>query len=904
MAGGAIAALWPPGGAGAGVPGMRGRPLPHVRAPMAAAAAFPSAQLPGLFRAGPSGREGPGAGLRGAGWGQRGQVGVAAGGAGPGAPPLFVPRRRRFPKAREGWLPVEAAPLPLKPPEAAPPPDGAPARPALSALAPQLARLFLDEPEAAFGATARLLHPHVYLGDSADWRRAGGVCGMTRLLRALEGRAPGGTAGRPLSGVASLCRDWLSELPVKLVAEWLHDDLAERRRRLTFDETPTGGALAWLSDGAPGGPSRSGCLVFPAGEAADRLCFQEASLRLAASGALRPQLRGCPVQFRLNGEVRQVVAVHLEGSDFLGIRSGHFCGAWRRQRGKAPTALQVVCTDAPCSSIAVSPHLPGELSLCTLAGELFLWSLETGLRRLHQDRDSLFFRDPSPWRWSEFSAHPRVLTLADRTGLKGLDQRVPSGGPFELFKVGAEADCQRGERLVLSKHLGPSEPFHHLVATQFSVFVLDERFPLVPVLSWEHMMSMPPIYAHVSPTGTPQRSHQVLLGAHHSQETLLLQYSGGRSLPCQLQGPPQKLPPIKESLAHFPRQVPVRQSALHQRLSTPTAGLAATLGQLDGNRTLLVFQLSQAGDLFYQMLLPRARGEEEEEEEAAGDQAHSGPEAGSKGPVVGRPGRGPVSADGARTACSPAAAALYRRWLRAWKQVAPPLQDRPGPPATLSQGGLFAHREASGVEGGGLPPPEASRQLRRAMRDARLLVCGGQREVPVPPAPQGPPVELGQRLAACWAGDWAAWWRERLGASKAQRQQALREQRRRAKRRRGPRSLSGSFTSSASCHSEVSGWSGESGGPRTPPPVDPAPPLPPSPPGASQELLSSQSLSDRGIPRERRHTLRRYLAVLDAPPEPPEEEPLPASQSSGLGGSQRAPPSSQGPQPKRARMGF
>lgn len=192
--------------------------------------------------------------------------------------------------------------------------------------------------------------------------------------------------------------------------------------------------------------------------------------------------------------------------------------------------------------------------------------------------------------------------------------QVPSGGHFELFKVGGEADCQRGERLVLSKYLGHSEPFHHLVATQvtgrgvgdglpelsadggcwhrvlchnlgpslrhspappppdgqqapgrslpplvipsqypagmwlgrgrqslclepsnpsialppqFSVFVLDERFPLVPVLRWEHMMQRPPIYAHFTPTGALQHSQKVLLGTHLSQELLLLQYSGG-----------------------------------------------------------------------------------------------------------------------------------------------------------------------------------------------------------------------------------------------------------------------------------------------------------------------------------------------------------------------------------------
>lgn len=57
--------------------------------------------------------------------------------------------------------------------------------------------------------------------------------------------------------------------------------------------------------------------------------------------------------------------------------------------------------------------------------------------------------------------------------------------------------------------------------------MLDERFPLVPVLRWEHMMQWPPIYAHLTPAGVLQHSHTVLLGTHRSQELLLLQYSGG-----------------------------------------------------------------------------------------------------------------------------------------------------------------------------------------------------------------------------------------------------------------------------------------------------------------------------------------------------------------------------------------
>lgn len=69
--------------------------------------------------------------------------------------------------------------------------------------------------------------------------------------------------------------------------------------------------------------------------------------------------------------------------------------------------------------------------------------------------------------------------------------------------------------------------------SQYSAYILDERFPSVPMLKWDHMMQSPPIFCHVVPGSDSSgsavggaRTTKVLLGSHGSQEVTLLQYSG------------------------------------------------------------------------------------------------------------------------------------------------------------------------------------------------------------------------------------------------------------------------------------------------------------------------------------------------------------------------------------------
>nr|XP_034796718.1 TATA box-binding protein-associated factor RNA polymerase I subunit C isoform X6 [Pan paniscus] len=500
------------------------------------------------------------------------------------------------------------------------------------------------------------------------------------------------------------------------------------------------------------------------------------------------------------------------------------------------------------------------------------------LQQIYKDPETLVFRDSSSWRWADFTAHPRVLTVGDRTGVKMLDTQGPPGCGLLLFRLGAEASCQKGERVLLTQYLGHSSPkclppTLHLVCTQFSLYLVDERLPLVPMLKWNHGLPSPLLLARLLPPPRPSCVQPLLLGGQGGQLQLLHLAGEGASVP-RLAGPPQSLPSRIDSLPAFPLLEPKIQWRLQERLKAPTIGLAAVVPPLPSAPTpgLVLFQLSAAGDVFYQQLRPQVDSSLRRDAGPPGDTQ----------PDCHAPTASWTSQDTA--GCS--------QWLKALLKVplAPPVWTAPTFPHHQMLGSTELRREEEEGQRLGV--------LRKAMARGRLLLQRDLGSLPAaepPPAPEsGLEDKLSERLGEAWAGRGAAWWERQQGRTSEPGRQTRRPKRR--------TQLSSSF--SLSGHVDPSE---DTSPPHSPewPPAD-ALPLPPMTP-PSQELTPDACA--QGVPSEQRQMLRDYMAKL-----PPQRDTPgcattpPHSQASSVRAtrSQQHTPvlSSSQPLRKKPRMGF
>ncbi|CAL8280159.1 unnamed protein product [Merluccius merluccius] len=416
-------------------------------------------------------------------------------------------------------------------------------------LCSQMENFYLDHYQDAFGSVSRLLHENFSSGPKRrkGWSRGELSVGWTTdFLKKLRYRkCEYSHLSDRVVAYDDALREALHDVPPALLCPLLQEELRLSGRRRQLCDGATGGALAHAA------LRRGGVLLLPTGPDRSRLKVQRVSLR-SEGGSTWLDPSGIPPCMKLSGPVQQISCSTLLSDCCVAVRSHYMCGVWRFKEEENPKILQVIQTRQPVTCITAS------------------------MLQVRCEDTNLYFNASSPWRWCEFSAHPRVMLYADRTGMELTDTRAADASSYTLFRIGQSPQCRSGERVMLARYLADAHPFHHLVTTQYSAYIMDERFPALPMLKWDHMMQAPPLFAqvlpgHASSVGGASSPTKVVIGSQSSQEIVMLQYSGGSAEPCVSLGPPQELLRPGDTLDQLPVQLPHRTLEHRRRLTLPAA---------------------------------------------------------------------------------------------------------------------------------------------------------------------------------------------------------------------------------------------------------------------------------------------------------------------------------------------
>ncbi|XP_051960042.1 TATA box-binding protein-associated factor RNA polymerase I subunit C-like [Xyrauchen texanus] len=601
-----------------------------------------------------------------------------------------------------------------------------------------------------------------------------------------------------------LVSDVVSDIPPPLLANHLHEELTSQREQLQFCSDMTGGVLGYMPLHEAQG-SADGCLIYPSGPAMEILNFHRVVPEFNDDKPPNFFMDTSSFAFEVNGAIKQLSLGNMEDLGNVGVRSDYFCSSWLLGDNCRPRLQEVIKSKDRYTCITVSPHVPDELVVANEWGAAYLWTVKKGLQKFREEVSNLYFNAKSPWRWCEFTCHPRVIVYADRTGAEITDARNRDCC-HTLFRIGRTATCLRGERVLLAKYLSESHTHHHLITSQFSSYIMDERVPCVPMLKWDHMMKSEPVFACSLPALKRSRTCKVLLGSQRSQEVMLLQYTGGRKHACQTLGPIQKLLSPKESLSHLNHLLPHKRHLAEKRLNVPAAGLTA----IQNKDYLSVFQLTETGDLFFQTLKLHShvgvRSQLELINNVENGLSHS-PDTNEdicKEPNGTCPTR-------------PTNPSKDHDLQVAWNEWFKPIFKKAAGKKRLHHQkikttGLIQLKKSKMEKLKQDRIQRLRRDLEEVMKKKEVLLQGvtnltrlNVTPVPDPVDPEEWPDDLSQRLTASWEGEWKNWWEGKLGLNRENKIEALRNERKTENQAKDL--LSESFTSLVSYQDDLSGYS-------------------------------------------------------------------------------------------------
>lgn len=245
------------------------------------------------------------------------------------------------------------------------------------------------------------------------------------------------------------------------------------------------------------------------------------------------------------------------------------------------------------TSVFMSPFIPAECLIATDSGSVYLWNADKGYDLVHGQPKGA--KCLSRWRDVHYGSHPRSFVLTDHTTMDLFDLRNGKKAT-NLFSLPCR-HLKNRERLQVSK-FSTRNSFQHFMATDYALFLLDERFPRYPVLQWQHMLEGLPQYMCLATEVVQSLQEDVLMvGSQYPAEVINIQYRTFESNPPIAVTSPWRISKPLDLFYINNMHHKVEDLFVKKRLTASCIGIT---GQPLNPEGMLVFQLNSLGDIFFQ----------------------------------------------------------------------------------------------------------------------------------------------------------------------------------------------------------------------------------------------------------------------------------------------------------------
>ncbi|XP_031571800.1 uncharacterized protein LOC116305938 isoform X1 [Actinia tenebrosa] len=422
------------------------------------------------------------------------------------------------------------------------------------------------------------------------------------------------------------------DIPPQLLFDLLNESVEQRKNEKLYFDILQGNTLAYCN--MPDSESGQDIVLFyPSGPCLEVL--NSSIVRLKDTGTLsdksrklyrKPALLTCSKNEDGKGTIRQISAVSYEhGNTFVATRSQYGCtffSATISTTKDSPEitlkAIDNLVKEDQAMSLALSPYIPGEGVVAMETGQVYIWHL--GKQVETRDVPMVAPKENWPWYQCVYASHPRCILIANSVEADIMDLRASGSFSRNLFSVTSK-QVSTLERISAIQR-NPENTHHYVIATDQSLLIMDDRFIQHPVLKWRHHLQDPVQYIEVINSAVPRDTVITVSGSQH-HETHCFQYNwgecdvrytfpyGGENLvnPPVSTVLPWKVSSYDEWPSHVPTSILPISSLLDDRLSQPLIGVCCIpLSSKEDRKGFTAFQMSSAGDLFYQPFIQNDKG--------------------------------------------------------------------------------------------------------------------------------------------------------------------------------------------------------------------------------------------------------------------------------------------------------